>query len=122
MIADDFFGVMKSKSQSGDYIVGYAITIDKNRYLAVNSGFNSYELVSVDTMDCAREILRLPNRESLFEFDVFETLNGQQFYIILDLNKFAIVYLPVYDGEDLEPNINIFNCKYLYNIKIDSLI
>ena len=117
----DFFGVMKSKSKSGEYIVGYALDIDDDHYLQIVNGNSTVELVKVNTIRCAREIIRLPNKESLFEFDVFETPSGQQFYITLDLNKFAVVYCPVNDSDILEPNINIFDCKYLYNVKIDIL-
>ncbi len=118
----DFFGVMKSKSKSGETVIGYALDLDGSHYLQVSRGNNTTELVNVNTIRCARELIRLQNRESLFEFDVFETPNGQQFYIMMDFNLFAIVYFPVDETEPLDPDINIFTCNYLYNIKVDSLI
>lgn len=116
----NFFGVMKYKLDNGNYVVGYGFTLSDKYFLQVpNETIDGFYYIEVLPISSARQITLLPNNFALFEYDVFESPNGELFYITFDYTRLAIVYLPVYDNINLLKDINIFECKYRGNLIFD---
>ena len=113
---------VKSFDKAGQYIEGVLVKVGNNYFIQNSSelvendicvGFiNSY--IEVNPHTCARKLCELPNKSSIFEFDIFSTQNGELFYVSFDYNRLAITYTAM-DGIDLPDNINIFDCTLVGN-------
>jgi hypothetical protein len=81
----------------------------------------SINIVPIDSTKFAKRIAEVPTGDSIFEFDMFISPNNDLFYVIWDYTKLAVVYMSI-DEKDLPDNINIFECKYVGNLKLDEQI
>lgn len=116
--------IYKSKDlKTGNCIIGPIQVIGDRYYILNSTTLISGALVSyaeVVPTFCAKKIATLLNKTDLFEYDVFETQSGKQFFITFDYARLAIVYHSVND-ETLPDGINIYECTYIGNVIVDSL-
>lgn len=122
---NNYKGYVKAYSLIGDLVFGEIVRIaDRFHVIQIENnlttGLNA-NLVPIDSTKFAKKIAELPTGDYLFEFDVFESIEGKRFYIIWDYTKLAVVYMSL-DGLSLPDNINIFECIYVGNIKLDDQI
>ena len=69
---------------------------------------------------CAKKLMSIPLGD-IFEYDVFLTPDGVNFYVYFDYKYMSILYMAE-RGKYIEDNINIYDCKLVGNLIIDSVL
>lgn len=119
---NNYLGYVKAYSLAGDLVFGEIVRV-ADRFHVVELVNNlitglSISLIPIDSTRFAKKIAEVPTGEYIFEFDAFITPDGNVFYVVWDYTRLAVIYSSL-DGNDLSNDINIFECKYIGNIKLD---
>lgn len=122
---NNYSGYVKAYSLAGDLVFGEIVRIADRFHVVelvnnLNTGL-SINLIPIDSTRFAKKIAEVPTGDYIFEFDVFTVADKYAFYVIWDYTKLAVVYISI-DGKNLPDNINLFDCNYIGNIKLDDCL